>query len=173
MLSWGLLVPLLHVGHWLPSRPSVSDSSYLYSSCRWFRLAFPEYPGNSNRTSFRGFVFSRVKVRLLSLAVRLPPWPYSLPFQPFYFPGHHSVGVLGQGILLSLGWAKVLGSWDIAPCLWLSWFSHCALNVPVLRLCPPPGMLSPLLAFFRPQLKYVSSLSPSLAAPTPGIISLP
>lgn len=131
MSSWGLLVPLLHVDHWLPSRPSVSDSSYLYSSCRWFRLAFPEYLGNSNWTSFRGFVFSRVKFRLLSLAVRLPSWPYSLLFQPFYFPGHHSVSVLGQGILLSLGWAKVLGSWDIAPCRDFPHF----LTVPWTCLC--------------------------------------
>lgn len=107
---------------------------------------------------------SRVKFRLLSLAVRLLP-PRPDPFQPFYFPGHYSVGgVLGQDVFLSLGWAKVVGSWDIAPCLWLSRFSHCALNVRVLMLCPLPGMLWPLLAFFRPQLKCISSLSPSLAA---------
>lgn len=56
MLSWGLLMPLLHVGHWLPSGPSATDSSYLHSSCTLFRLAFSKYLGSSNWTSFRGFV---------------------------------------------------------------------------------------------------------------------
>lgn len=36
---------------------------------------------------------SRIKFKLL----------YNLSFQPFYFPGHYSVGILGQGILFS--WA--------------------------------------------------------------------